>query len=161
MSKRKSCTIAARLAPLLLWCVIAAVPAHSQDEAAWSIDAQGNLTIHAERVTHEPVFIPLQVEGQRMEILAVRAVDGKVRVAFNTCQVCSGAPRAYFVPHEGGVICRNCGNFFPAEQVGGAARGCNPLAVPNVGTTASGDITIPASVSAAHAGVFRNWKRGL
>ena len=96
-----------------------------------------------------------------MEILAVRAEDGKVRVAFNTCQVCSGAPRAYFVPHEGGVICRNCGNFFPAEQVGGAARGCNPLAVPNVGTTASGDITIPASVSAAHAGVFRNWKRGL
>ena len=161
MSKRKSCTIAARLAPLLLWCVIAAVPAHSQDEAAWSIDAQGNLTIHAERVTHEPVFIPLQVEGQRMEILAVRAVDGKVRVAFNPCQVCSGAPRAYFVPHEGGVICRNCGNFFPAEQVGGAARGCNPLAVPNVGTTASGDITIPASVSAAHAGAFRNWKRGL
>ena len=161
MSKRKSCTIAARLAPLLLWCVIAAVPAHSQDEAAWSIDAQGNLTIHAERVTHEPVFIPLQVEGQRMEILAVLAVDGKVRVAFNTCQVCSGAPRAYFVPHEGGVICRNCGNFFPAEQVGGAARGCNPLAVPNVGTTASGDITIPASVSAAHAGAFRNWKRGL
>ena len=161
MSKRKSCMIAARLAPLLLWCVIAAVPAHSQDEAAWSIDAQGNLTIHAERVTHEPVFIPLQVEGQRMEILAVRAVDGKVRVAFNTCQVCSGAPRAYFVPHEGGVICRNCGNFFPPEQVGGAARGCNPLAVPNVGTTASGDITIPASVSAAHAGAFRNWKRGL
>ena len=58
MSKRKFCMIAARLTPLLLWYVIAVVPAHSQDEAAWSIDAQGNLTIHAERVTHEPVFIP-------------------------------------------------------------------------------------------------------
>ncbi len=86
MRKRNFCAIAALRTPMLLWSALAAMPAHSHDEAAWSIDAQGNLTIHARRVTHEPVFIPLQVKEQRMEILAVRAGDGKVHVAFNTCQ---------------------------------------------------------------------------
>ncbi len=149
------------LAVLIMYCVISATQARSQDEMAWRIDTQGNLTIHTDRITGEPIFIPLEVGGKRMEILAVRAGDDKVRVAFNTCQVCSGAPRAYFAPQDGGIVCQNCGNFFPFEQVGSTAHGCNPLAVPGVEAKTSGDITIPVAVLTAHVGAFRNWKRGL
>lgn len=146
---------------LALGVVMAAAPAHASDETVWHTDTQGNLIIHVARITEEPVYIPLHVAGQRMEILAVRADDNIVRLAFNTCQVCSGAPRAYFVTQGNGVVCQNCGNFFPTTQVGSAARGCNPMAVPGVEPAATGTITIPASVLAAHVRAFRNWKRGL
>ncbi|MCR5562283.1 MAG: DUF2318 domain-containing protein [Desulfovibrio sp.] len=161
MTTRKCIWFAMLIAVLSLWCAFSATVTFSQDDDAWRTDVQGNLIIHTDRVTKEPIFIPLMVNGNRMEILAIRAMDSKVRVAFNTCQVCSGAPRAYFDPQEGGVVCQNCGNFFPAEQVGSAALGCNPLAVPGVEVTASGDIVIPAAVLMAHVKTFRNWKRGL
>ena len=161
MTKRKCILFMMLIAALNLWCAFAATETFSQNDDVWLTDAQGNLIIHTDRVTHEPVFIPLMVNGNRMEILAIRAMDGNVRVAFNTCQVCSGAPSAYFDPQEGGVVCRNCGNFFLAEQVGSAAHGCNPLAVPGVEATASGDIVISAAVLMAHVKAFRNWKRGL
>ena len=161
MTKLKYIRFVIVMAALILWYTFSASVTFSQDGDAWRTDAQGNLTIHTDRVTHEPVFIPLMVNGNRMEILAIRARDSKVRVAFNTCQICSGAPRAYFDPQEGGVVCRNCGNFFPAEQVGSSANGCNPLAVPGVEATASGDIVIPAAVLMAHTKAFRNWKSGL
>ncbi|MBO5997610.1 MAG: DUF2318 domain-containing protein, partial [Alphaproteobacteria bacterium] len=57
----------------------------------------GDLHIHAARVTAEPLFIPLNVAATPMEIIAVRDGGGEVRVAFNTCRVCNGSPRAYFV----------------------------------------------------------------
>ena len=160
MIKQKYFSMIALIGALYLGGAASAAPADSQDEDAWATDAEGNLTIHAGRVAGEPVFIPLLAGGRRMELLAIRGGDGMVRLAFNTCQVCSGSPRAYFVQQESGVVCRNCGNFFPAEQVGIASQGCNPLAVPGVEATASGDIVVPAAVLAAHADAFRNWKRG-
>lgn len=161
MTKLKYIKFSILIAVLSLLCIFSATVTFSQDNEAWRTDTQGNLTIHTDRIAHKPVFIPLVENGNRMEILAIRATDNKVRVAFNTCQVCSGAPRAYFDPQEGGVVCRNCGNFFLAEQVGSAAHGCNPLAVPGVEATASGDIVISAAVLMAHVKAFRNWKRGL
>ncbi len=160
MMKQKYFSVIALLGALYLWGATPAAAADSQCEDVWATDAEGNLTIHADRVPGEPVFIPLLADGKRMEVLVIRGGDGKVRLAFNTCQVCSGSPRAYFEPQVGGVVCRNCGNFFSAEQVGIASKGCNPLAVPGVEATASGDIVVPAAVLAAHADAFRNWKRG-
>ena len=141
-----------------------AAPASSA-EAPWAFDAAGELRIHAGRVTAEPLFIPVQVEGTPMEIIAVRDGGGEVRVAFNTCRVCNGAPRAFFV-HQNrlfgakGFVCQNCGNLFPAEKLGAPGGGCHPLAVPGLERNAE-TIRIPVDVLAAHRPYFRNWKRGL
>ncbi|MBQ9406580.1 MAG: DUF2318 domain-containing protein [Desulfovibrio sp.] len=161
MEQRRFSTVVPGILLASLCLLFSAAVAQPQNSVPWRLDDQGNLTIHTSNVTAEPVFIPLQSKGTRMELLALRAKDGTVRVAFNTCQACSGSPRAWFGVEKGGVVCQNCGNFFPAEQVGASAHGCNPLAVPGVQPTATGDITIPAAVLAAHASAFRNWKREM
>jgi len=56
----------------------------------------GDLVISKSEVTEKAKFYPYNADGTRMEILAVRAGDGSIRTAFNTCQVCNGSPRAYF-----------------------------------------------------------------
>jgi len=60
----------------------------------------GDLVISKSEVTEKAKFYPYNADGTRMEILAVRAGDGSIRTAFNTCQVCNGSPRAYFKQQE-------------------------------------------------------------
>ena len=52
-----------------------------------------------------------------MEVLAAKDADGTVRTAFNTCQVCHGSRKAYFVEQGDEVVCQNCGNAFGREDV--------------------------------------------
>jgi len=51
----------------------------------------GDLVISKSEVTEKAKFYPYNADGTRMEILAVRAGDGSIRTAFNTCQVCNGS----------------------------------------------------------------------
>ena len=141
----------------LMPCFVSGSSAAGGD--AWERDADGNLVIHADSVAGDALFIPCRSGGTPMEIIVARADDGQIRVAFNTCQVCAGSPRAYFVLDGRGFVCRNCGNVFSAAQVGASGGGCNPLPVPGV-ETAKPEIVIPAAVLAAHEAYFRNWKRG-
>lgn len=64
-----------------------------------------------------------------MEVLAAKDADGTVRTAFNTCQVCNGSRKAYFVEQGDKVVCQNCGNAFGREDVGVLSGGCNPYLI--------------------------------
>lgn len=64
-----------------------------------------------------------------MEVLAAKDADGTVRTAFNTCQVCNGSRKAYFVEQGDKVACQNCGNAFGREDVGVLSGGCNPYPI--------------------------------
>ncbi|MBP3729910.1 MAG: DUF2318 domain-containing protein [Mailhella sp.] len=135
------------------------MPCRAHAEEGWHFDAAGNLFITESAITSTPEFIPLRSGETNMEIIAVRDNAGKVRTAFNTCQVCNGSPRAFFAPVKQGLQCQNCGNIFPADQVGAEGNGCNPLGIPGIKKETA--LFIPAEIIASHKVKFRNWKKGL
>src|SRR5665647_3780741 len=47
-------------------------------------------------------FYPYKLDGTNMEIIAVKATDGTIRTALNTCQVCYDSGRGYY-KQEGAV----------------------------------------------------------
>jgi hypothetical protein len=66
--------------------------------AAGNQKAQGNdIVIHKSDVTDVATFIPYEAGNVKMEIIAVKAPDGSIRTAFNTCQVCFDSGKGYYV----------------------------------------------------------------
>lgn len=64
-------------------------------------------------------------DDQSIEFFVLKSTDGTVRSAFNACDVCYGSLKGY--RQEGQVmICNNCGNTFPADQINIVRGGCNP-----------------------------------
>jgi uncharacterized membrane protein len=88
-----------------------------------------NLVIQVKDISDAAKFYPVTVDGTKMEVVAVKAPDGTIRTAFNTCQVCSGSPRAYFEQSGTYLQCQNCGNKFLMDRVGLETGGCNPIPI--------------------------------
>lgn len=95
-----------------------------------------------------------------MEVMAVKASDGTIRTAFNTCQVCTGSPRAYYKQQGDTVICQNCGNRFKMNMIEQQRGGCNPIPIMKQEKTEDGtSITISKAFLEQNTGLFpSNWK---
>jgi len=94
-----------------------------------------------------------------MEILAVKASDGTVRTAFNTCQVCYSSGRGYYIQEGDVLVCQNCGNRFKMDEVEVARGGCNPVPIfKEMKEVTDTTITIPKELFAEAEGIFANWK---
>lgn len=89
----------------------------------------GELVIHKEDVTKTASFYSYESNGTYMEVIAVRANDGSVRTAFNTCQVCYNSGRGYYEQLGDELICNNCGNRFTIDQIELIKGGCNPVPI--------------------------------
>ena len=48
--------------------------------------ADQDLVIQIAEITENALFFPVDIDGVRMEVLAVKAPDGTIRTAFNTCR---------------------------------------------------------------------------
>lgn len=94
-----------------------------------SLDSDGNVIIDTSDITSEATFINYEVDGVTIQLIVVRATDGTIRVAFNTCQVCNPSPNAYFLQDGDYLVCQNCGNRFHIDEVGVKKGGCNPTPV--------------------------------
>ncbi|MCD7813382.1 MAG: DUF2318 domain-containing protein [Lachnospiraceae bacterium] len=104
-------------------------------------------------------YYDYDVEGTTIEVLAVTASDGSVRLALNTCQVCMGSPYAYFVQEGDSFICQNCGNAFSRDDIGLEAGGCNPVPVTEDDyEETDGVITISDDFLNEYKDSFANWK---
>jgi hypothetical protein len=128
--------------------------------AAATVMPNGDLRIPKKELTATAKFYPYASGGVLMEVLALRARDGTVRTAFNTCQVCYSSGRGYFTQKGDHLVCNNCGNRFLAGQVGLVKGGCNP--VPISGDRKKEDagfITIPKAVLDEARPLFLGWKR--
>ncbi|GHS99335.1 hypothetical protein AGMMS50276_22770 [Synergistales bacterium] len=119
----------------------------------------GDLYVSAEEITETATFYPLNIEGTEMEIFAVRAPDGTIRTAFNTCQVCYGSGRGYYKQDGSVFVCQNCGNRFRTSDIEIVRGGCNPVpitaqykTVDERGITITKDFLLKAKV------IFSNWK---
>ena len=91
--------------------------------------ADRDLVIQISEVTENDIFYPVDIEGTRLEVLAVKAPDGTVRTAFNTCQVCYGSGRGFYKQQGTVLVCQNCGNRFRMSQVEVRSGGCNPVPI--------------------------------
>lgn len=55
----------------------------------------------------------------------VKSLDGKIRAAFDACDVCFSAKKGY-VQQGQNMICINCGLKFRTDKINETRGGCNP-----------------------------------
>lgn len=123
------------------------------------LSEEGDLMIPIKDISEKANFYPLEVDGTKLEVLAVKAPDGTIRTAFNTCQICYSSGRGYYVQEGDVLVCQNCRNRFNTSDVEVTRGGCNPVpifkedkVVDENNITISGDFLSEASV------IFTNWK---
>ena len=129
----------------------------AQKDSASQAEPSGDLTIALDSISETPSFIDGSIDGQPMQIIAVRDLDGTVRLSYNTCQVCQGSPWAYFELQNGQLVCQNCGNAFALSAVGKGGFGCMPLMVPAYTLTET-SVVIPHDTLVQVKDAFENWK---
>ncbi len=91
--------------------------------------AVADIVISKSQITDKVTFYPVKAGKTNMEVLAVKASDGTIRTAFNTCQVCNGSPRAYYKQEGDVIVCQNCGNRFSMDMIEQQRGGCNPIPI--------------------------------
>ena len=122
--------------------------------------ANGDLVISISDISSTAKFYPVEVDGTKLEVLAVKAPDGTIRTAFNTCQICYSSGRGYYKQEGNVLVCQNCGNRFDMDQVEVLSGGCNPVPIfPENKTVDATNITISGDFLAEAKGIFANWKK--
>jgi len=164
--KKKSVRFLLTMAVFALALVLAACsfgddPTTWDESKAQAIAAGEDLKIPVSEVSETVQFYPITVDGTRMEVLAVKASDGTIRTAFNTCQVCNGSPKAYFIQNGREVQCQNCMQNFLLERIEVEQGGCNPIPIFAGDKTETAEtIAIPYDTLKANAEWFpANWKQ--
>lgn len=131
-------------------CVIAFIPNNDNgakteitgevkqtSNAAKKIDADlnenGDVEVFLDELDSKfPTFITYTSEnGNEMELVAIKDSSDNINIAFSTCQVCNGSPKAYFVWQNNKLVCENCGNVFSLNTIGQSSGGCNPMTIPD------------------------------
>lgn len=121
------------------------------------LSSDGDLMILKSEVTEKAKFYPYTIDGVNIEVLAVKAKDGSVRTAFNTCQVCFDSGRGYYVQEGDEVVCQNCENRFKIEQIEIIKGGCNPVPIMSENKTDDGtNITVPKDYLVENSYLFLN-----
>ena len=122
--------------------------------------ADCDLVIQIADITENALFFPVVIDGMQMEVLAVKAPDGTIRTAFNTCQVCYSSGRGYYLQQGTLLVCQNCGNRFRMNQIERQAGGCNPVPIFAANKTVTNTtITISQEYLRQAKAIFASWKR--
>jgi len=119
----------------------------------------GDVIIPIADLSETATFYSYDKLDTKIEFLAVKASDGTVRTAFNTCQVCYASGRGYYVQKGDVLVCQNCGNVFEMDQVEKIKGGCNPIPIfeENKEVTESSIIIKSENFTEAES-LFANWK---
>lgn len=127
--------------------------------ATQKIASGDNLIIPLEDVSEKATFYPLEVDGTKMEVIAVKDSEGNIRTAFNTCQICYDSGKGYYKQEGDELVCQNCGNSFTMDQVGETAGGCNPWPILEENKTETDkEIKISYDFLKESSAIFSNWK---
>jgi uncharacterized membrane protein len=124
-----------------------------------AVNETGDLVIPAADITETPSFYAYNELDTKMEVIAVKASDGTIRTAFNTCQVCYNSGKGYYKLEGDLLTCQNCGNQFGRDQVEVTKGGCNPVPITDeYKKTDKDNITIPKEFMKEAQVIFENWK---
>lgn len=120
-----------------------------------------DLVISVKDITESATFYPANINGTDLEVIAVKAPDGTIRTAFNTCQVCYSSGRGYYKQEGSQLICQNCGNRFGMGDVEVTKGGCNPVPITNEYKKVDTEtITISKDFLTEATVIFKNWSNG-
>ncbi len=129
------------------------------DDAQTQEVKDADIVIPIADVTEEAKFYPAEIDGTKIEVIVVKAPDGTIRTAFNTCQVCYGSGYGYYEQDGDVLVCQNCGNRFPMDKVEVESGGCNPVPIFDENKTVDEtNITIPLDFLKEATFIFANWK---
>lgn len=132
----------------------------TQNTATTTPDTTTDIKILKSEVTDTAKFYPYKIDGVTMEVLAIKASDGTIRTALNTCQICFDSGRGYYVQDGEYLVCQNCGNRFNKDQVEIIKGGCNPIPVLEDAKQDAGDyIIIPNDYMVTQKDYFSNWQK--
>ena len=127
--------------------------------AGGTVTSAGDLQIPKKEITATAKFYQYKVGKVLVEVLALRAPDGTVRTALNTCQVCYSSGRGYYKQVGDVLVCQNCGNRFPASKVELIKGGCNPVPITGDYKTQTADtVTISKALFQDAVPLFLKWK---
>lgn len=118
-----------------------------------------SLVIPVDDISEKASFYPVNVDGVDLEVVAVKASDGTLRTAFNTCQICYSSGRGYYKQSGDALICQNCGNQFAMDHVEVESGGCNPWPIFEKDKTVDDEnISISYDFLKDSTIIFENWK---
>lgn len=118
-----------------------------------------DLVIPISEISKKVSFYPVEIDGVKLEVIAVKASDDTIRTAFNTCQICYSSGRGYYKQSGDTLTCQNCGNQFGMDQVEVESGGCNPWPIFDENKTVDDDnITISYDFLKESTKIFENWK---
>lgn len=124
-----------------------------------AINENGDIVIPIADITEDATFYSYDKLDTYMEVLAVKASDGTIRTAFNTCQVCYSSGKGYYVQDGNVLVCQNCGNRFNMDEIEVAKGGCNPVPIfDEWKEVTDSSIIITKDVFVEAEGIFANWK---
>lgn len=119
-----------------------------------------NLVIPISDLSEKATFYPVEVDGTEMEVIAGKDSQGKIRTAFNTCQVCYDSGNGYYRQLGEELVCQNCGNSFTMDVIGETAGGCNPVPILEENRTVTdSEIQISYEFLKESSDIFANWRR--
>ena len=145
---------------MLVLCGVSAFAQNAALNQRKPVIVDRDLVIQIADITENALFYPVDIDGMRMEVLTVRASDGTIRTAFNTCQVCYNSGRGYFVQEGTVLVCQNCGRRYRMNQVERQAGGCNPVPIfPANKNVTDSTITISREYLRQARGIFASWRR--
>jgi uncharacterized membrane protein len=100
----------------------------------------GDVTIPISQVKDGKAhFYSFNAAGTTVKYFVLADKTGKVRAAFDACEVCYAQKKGY---HQEGdsMVCNNCGKVFPSAQINVITGGCNPIPLDK--TVSGGQLTI-------------------
>lgn len=131
----------------------------SKPAAISATDESGDMVIKTSDISETATFYGYEEFDTYMEVLAVKASDGTIRTAFNTCQVCYASGRGYYIQQGDVLICQNCSNMFKMDDIEIVRGGCNPVPIfEEWKIETDSEITLPKGLFAEAEGIFESWK---
>jgi hypothetical protein len=156
-AKKKTYAIVSVIAVLIIGFIVIKLGSGGADTTG---TASGELKILKSDITETVKFYPYKAGKTNMEVLAVKASDGTIRTAFNTCQVCFDSGRGYYNQQGDELVCQNCGNRFSLDQIEKIKGGCNPVPIMKENKTEDDEnIIISQAFMEENKGLFGNWRR--
>jgi uncharacterized membrane protein len=117
-----------------------------------------DLIIQKKDITRNALFYPVEIDGKQMEVIAVKTPDGRIRTAFNACNVCYKLEKGYYVQVNTMLVCQRCKKRFRMEVIETKTGGCNPISIfPENKTETDSSITISKEYLTQISAMFKNW----
>lgn len=94
------------------------------------VQTKEDIQINSSEINELATYYNYTIDKVTIQLFAIEATDGTVRIAFNTCSSCNPSKLAYFVQKGDYFECQTCKNHFHRDEIGLTnSYGCSPIAI--------------------------------